>query len=205
MLFVCAWLVSLRVRNYQRGKPDDRRTTKRNLHRRLARLPRRRLDADAAARPRRRRHALAHLLRVPRGCSSPPSCSRSTTSSPTTSSSSTAASTRAYAFAADLAGVVFIVGILWAIGRRYVERPVPHPHQDQARGRGDPRHVPRDRGDRLPHRGVAHRPARPARLREVVVRRVPASSLFDGWSAGTLQDAHRWLWAVHFVAFLAFL
>ena len=28
-----------------------------------------------------------------------------------------------YAFAADLAGVVFIVGILWAIARRYLERP----------------------------------------------------------------------------------
>jgi hypothetical protein len=28
MLFVCAWLVSLRVRNYERGGPDDRRTTK---------------------------------------------------------------------------------------------------------------------------------------------------------------------------------
>ena len=27
MLFVCAWLVSQRVRNYERGKPDDRRTT----------------------------------------------------------------------------------------------------------------------------------------------------------------------------------
>ena len=35
MLFVCAWLVSLRVRNYERGKPDDRRTTKRNLHQRM--------------------------------------------------------------------------------------------------------------------------------------------------------------------------
>ena len=36
MLFVCAWLVAQRVRNYQRGQPDDRRTTLRNLHRRLA-------------------------------------------------------------------------------------------------------------------------------------------------------------------------
>ena len=28
-----------------------------------------------------------------------------------------------YSFAADLGGVVFIVGIVWAIGRRYLERP----------------------------------------------------------------------------------
>ena len=27
MLLVCAWLISLRVRNYERGTPDDRRTT----------------------------------------------------------------------------------------------------------------------------------------------------------------------------------
>ena len=36
MLIVCAWLVSLRVRNYERGGPDDRRTTRHNVHRRLA-------------------------------------------------------------------------------------------------------------------------------------------------------------------------
>jgi len=35
MLLVCAWLVFLRVRNYERGKPEDRRTTKANVHRRL--------------------------------------------------------------------------------------------------------------------------------------------------------------------------
>ncbi|MFI5054391.1 MAG: iron-sulfur protein, partial [Acidimicrobiia bacterium] len=35
MLFVCAWLVSQRVRNYERGAPDDRSTTKKNFHRRI--------------------------------------------------------------------------------------------------------------------------------------------------------------------------
>ena len=30
-----SWLVSLRVRNYERGKPDDRRTNKGNVHRRM--------------------------------------------------------------------------------------------------------------------------------------------------------------------------
>ena len=34
-LFVVAWLVSLRVRNYERGKPDNRRTNKGNVHRRM--------------------------------------------------------------------------------------------------------------------------------------------------------------------------
>ena len=34
-LFLCAWLVAQRVQNYERGKPDDRSTTKKNAHRRL--------------------------------------------------------------------------------------------------------------------------------------------------------------------------
>ena len=84
MLFVCAWLVSQRVRNYERGAPDDRRTNKRNVHRRMkdfrAGVWMQTLLRDPAAGP----HALVHLLRLPRGCSSPPSSSRSTTSSPTT-------------------------------------------------------------------------------------------------------------------------
>ena len=37
--------------------------------------------------------------------------------------------------------LVFLVGIVWAIVRRYVQRPVPHPHQDQARARRHPRRV----------------------------------------------------------------
>src|SRR5689334_19656997 len=35
MLFITAWLASLRVRNYERGRPDDRRTTKKNAKRRF--------------------------------------------------------------------------------------------------------------------------------------------------------------------------
>ena len=35
MLFLVSWLAALRIRNYERGKPDDRRTTKANVKRRL--------------------------------------------------------------------------------------------------------------------------------------------------------------------------
>ena len=122
-----------------------------------ARLPRRRLDADAAARPGRRRR-----------------CTRSSTSASSWLFIATVVLEidhqlpddlkflhggvyQGYSFAADLAGVVFVVGILWAIGAPLPRAAVPDPHQDQARGRGDPRHVPRDRGHRLRHRGAAHR------------------------------------------------
>ena len=33
----------------------------------------------------------------------------------------------------------------------------------------------------------------------------PLSGLVDTWSISALSDAHRWLWAVHVVSFIAFL
>ncbi len=138
-----------------------------------ARLPRRRVDADAAARPRRRADALLHLLRVPlavrrhRGARARPPAPRQPQVPPRR----------------RLRGLrVRRRPRRRRVHRRHPlgDRPplprtaLPHPHQDQARGRGDPAHVPRDRAHRVPHRGAAHRAARPPRLREVVVRRVPA-------------------------------
>ena len=35
MLMMCAVLAATRVRNYERGAPDDRRTNKKNVHRRM--------------------------------------------------------------------------------------------------------------------------------------------------------------------------
>ena len=86
-------------------------------------LPRRRLHADPAARPRRRHHALAHLLRflillavttvleinhqVPESAEVPPR----------------RRSTRRYSFVGDVAGLVFLIGVVWAIVRRYIQRP----------------------------------------------------------------------------------
>src|SRR5205085_7467372 len=33
----------------------------------------------------------------------------------------------------------------------------------------------------------------------------PVSAVFDGWSSGALQNAHRSLWVAHFAAFVVFL
>jgi len=38
---------------------------------------------------------------------------------------------RAYSAVGDAAGLVFITGLLWAVGRRYIRR-LPHPDQVQA-------------------------------------------------------------------------
>ncbi len=79
-LFVTAWLVSLRVRNYERGKPDNRRTNKTNVHRRMRDFRARRLDAHAPARSRGRASCTRSSTSASSCCSSPRSCSRSTTS-----------------------------------------------------------------------------------------------------------------------------
>ncbi len=136
------------------------------------RLPRRRLDADAAPRPRGRLDALLHLLRVHlavhrdgRARAEPPAPRQPEVPA-----------------RRDLPGLRVRGRPRWCLLRRrhpvgartsLHRAPVPHPDQDQAGRRGDPRHVPRDRCVRIPHRGAAYRAHRPSGLREVVVRRVP--------------------------------
>ena len=70
MLLIVAWLASLRVKNYERGQPDNRRTTKKNVHRRVTRLPQRRVDADAAARPAPRASCTRSSTSASSSCSS---------------------------------------------------------------------------------------------------------------------------------------
>ena len=173
MLFVCAWLVSQRVRNYERGAPDDRRTTKKNLHHRMrdfrAGVWMQTLLRDPAAGVMHSciyfgflwlfiatvvlelDHQLPDNLKFLHG-----------------------GVYEGYAFAADLAGVVFTVGILWALARRYLERPY------RIRIKTKPEDavilltflVIAVTG--LLHRGAADRATRAPALRAMVVRRVPA-------------------------------
>ena len=204
MLLVTAWLISLRVRNYQRGQPDDRRTTRANVHRRLrdfrAGVLMRTLLRDPAAGAMHSAiyfgfivlfvatvileidHQLPESLKFLHG-----------------------RVYQGYAATADVFGVVFVVGIGWAIVRRYVQRPY------------------RIRIKTKPEDAVilatflvigltgfvteAFRIALAGRppFEEWSLVGYPLSSLFDGWSAATLSDAHRWAWGVHFAAFVAFL
>jgi Fe-S oxidoreductase/nitrate reductase gamma subunit len=117
-----AWLFALRVRNWERGQPDDRSTTTRNVGRRIrdfrAGVYMQTLLRDPAAglmhsfiyfgfiflfictlileadhqMPRRLEFLHGNVYRF-------------------------------YAAFGDAAGVMFLVGILWAIGRRYGQRP----------------------------------------------------------------------------------
>jgi Fe-S oxidoreductase/nitrate reductase gamma subunit len=204
MLFVCAWLVSQRVRNYERGAPDDRRTTKKNFHHRMrdfrAGVWMQTLLRDPAAGLMHSciyfgflwlfvatvvlelDHQLPDNLKFLHG-----------------------GVYEGYAFTADLAGVVFTIGILWALARRYIERPY----------RIRIKTKPEDAVILLTFLVIALTGFLTEGLRIAQLGRpdfekwsfvgYPLSSLFDGWSVTGLNTAHQWLWGIHFAAFVAFL
>ena len=127
--------------------------------------------------------------------------SRSITCCPTTSSSSTAPSTRATRSCSTLFAVVFLVGIVWAAGRRYGMKP----------WRLRSKTKPEDAGilitlGLIGLTGLLVEAARIAewapRLREVVVRRLPAE--LPGPEARA-AGIHQALWISHVVVFIVFL
>ncbi len=209
LLLIVAWLVSQRVQNYERGKPDDRRTTRANAHRRLrdfqAGVWMRTLLRDPAS-------GIMHsciyfgflvlfaatvILEVDHQM-------------PGSLKFLHGRTYEGYSFTADLFGVVFVVGILWAIGRRYLQRPY------RIRIKTKPEDAVilatflvigvtgfLTEGLRIALLGrLAH--GRPAFEKWSFVGWV-LSTPVKSWSAGTLRDAHRWLWGTHVVAFGAFL
>ncbi|MET0421066.1 MAG: heterodisulfide reductase-related iron-sulfur binding cluster [Acidimicrobiia bacterium] len=204
MLFVCAWLVSQRVRNYQRGKPDDRRTTKKNFHRRMldfrSGVWMQTLMRDPAAGLMHSAiyfgflwlfiatvvleidHQLPDNLKFLHG-----------------------GVYQGYSFAAEIGGVVFLVGISWAIVRRYVQRPY------RIRIKTKPEDavilgmflVIGVTGFLTEALRIAEQ-GRPAYEKWSFVG-YGIASWFGGWTAGNLEVMHRVLWGVHFAAFIAFL
>jgi Fe-S oxidoreductase/nitrate reductase gamma subunit len=204
MLLACAVLISMRVRNYERGGPDDRRTTKKNVHRRLADFRAgvwmRTLLRDPAAGVMHSfiyfgflvlfvatvileiDHQLPEELKFLHG-----------------------KVYQSYAAIADVFGVVFLVGIVWAIGRRYLQRPY------RIRIKTKPEDaVILVMFLLIALTGFATEAFRialdgsPSYERWSLVG-YPLATLVDGWSPGTLSDLHRAMWLTHFGAFLAFL
>ncbi len=209
MLMVVAWLVSLRVRNYERGQPDDRRVTKHNAKRRVrdfrAGVWMQTLLRDPAAGVM---HSLIYfgflvlfavtiILEIDHQLPEDLQFLHGTTY-------------QAYAFVADLFGLVFLAGILWAIARRYLQRPY------RIRIKSKPEHaVILFTFLAITVTGFAAEAFRIAELRELSG---PAadfekwsfvgwglSGAFDSWTAGSLRDAHRWAWGAHVATFVAFL
>ena len=167
-----AWTFSNRMKNWERGAPDNRKTNSKNIKRRMedlrAGLYMQTLLRDPAAGIM---HSLMYfsflvLLAVT-------TVGEINLQLPPDAKFLVGDTYSAFAFVGDFAGLFFVIGV--TLGDRPPLRaaPVPHQDQDQARARGDPRHDARHRPHRLRHRDVPHRARRHAELREVGVHRLP--------------------------------
>jgi Fe-S oxidoreductase/nitrate reductase gamma subunit len=199
-----AWAFSLRVRNWQRGAPDRRTTTRTNVTRRLRDF---RAGVYMQTLLRDRGAGLMHSciyfgFLVLLGVTTVLEVDHQL---PEDLKFLHGDVYRAYALVGDLAGVVFTFGVLWALHRRYVQR------------------VYRIRIKSKPEHGLilgtflliglsgfaaeAFRIAlagRPEHERWSIVG-WPLSSLVDGLAPATLENWHQAVWALHVVAFFLFL
>jgi Fe-S oxidoreductase/nitrate reductase gamma subunit len=203
LALVVGWLAALRVKNWERGRPDDRSTRKDNAGRRIGAFRSgvwmRTLLRDA---PAGLMHSLIYfgflwlfaatvLLEIDHQL-------------PTDAKFLHGDTYRAYAFTADLAGVVFLVGITWAIVRRYLQRP----YRLRTKTRPEDAVI---LGTFLVI-GVSGFFVEGLRI-AAAGRPSFEKASFIGWEIakwfrhlepGTLSDFHRWVWALHFVAFIVF-
>src|SRR5206468_2639471 len=123
MLFLAAaWLFSRRVRNWERGQPDNRRTTTRNLKRRVADFRAgvymQTLLRDPAA---GLMHSLIYFGFI--GLFIVTLVLQIDEQLPVSWKFLHGDVYRGYSAFGDLVGVLFVAGIVWALLRRYVQRP----------------------------------------------------------------------------------
>ncbi len=204
MLLVVAWLTSLRVKNYERGQPDDRRTTKKNVERRARDFRKgvwmQTLLRDPAAGVM---HSLLYfgfiflfIVTV---------ISELNHQLPDALKFLHGNTYLAYSFGAEIAGLMFCAGVIWAIGRRYIQRPY----------RIRIKTKPEDAlilavllligvsGFFVEAARIAfeHQP----NFEKWSFVGYAISSGIDGWSSHTLLLLHRWLWGAHVLLFLTLL
>ena len=204
MLLIVAWLASLRMRNYERGQPDNRRTNRKNLEKR--------------AKGYRTGVWMQSLLRDP-AAGLMHSCiyfgfiwlfivtviSETDHQLPDRFKFLHGQTYQAYSAGAEVAGIIFLVGIVWAIGRRYAQRP----YRIRIKTRPEDAVILATfliigvtgffvEAARIAAEGKPH-------IEKWSFVGYGLANLIDTWSTHTLLNVHRWLWGVHVVAFLAFL
>jgi Fe-S oxidoreductase/nitrate reductase gamma subunit len=197
-----------RIRNWERGAPDRRRTTPKNVKRRLADyragVYMRTLLRDSAAGLMHSMMYFGFLILL--GVTTtlevdhvlPPSLKFLH-----------GGVYQAYAFVGDFAGLVFTVGVLWAIIRRYVQQPYRIRIKTKAE-HGVILGV-------LLAIGITGYGAEMFRIAASTASGknmdfekwsfigYPLSTLVDGASLGTLETWHQGWWVAHVVTFIAFL
>src|SRR6266404_4314293 len=204
MLLVVAWLASLRVRNYERGGPDNRRTTRKNVERRAKGYRRgvwmQTLLRDPTA---GLMHALLYFGFVSLFIVTV--ISEADHQLPDRFKFLHGQTYQAYSAGAEVAGLMFLAGIVWAISRRYVQRP----YRIRIKTRPEDALI---LGTFLVIglSGFFVEAARIAWEGKPAIEKwsfvgYPLAGLVDTWSRHTLEITHRWLWGAHVVAFLVFL
>ena len=117
-----AWLFSLRIRNWERGAPDNRRTTKANAPRRMADFRSgvymKTLMRDPAA---GLMHSMMYFGFI--GLFAVTTVLEIDHQMPNGLKFLHGGVYKAYSSFGDASGLLFTVGILWAIVRRYIQRP----------------------------------------------------------------------------------
>jgi len=204
MALVLGWLLANRLRNWSRGRAEDRSTTRANLRRRIrdyrAGVLMRTLVRDPAAGIM---HSLIYfsflvlfsvtvVLEVQHQL--PPSLKFLH-----------GGVYEAYKFAANLAGTVFVIGVVWAIVRRYVQRP----YRLRIKTRPEDAVILATLlaigvGGFLVEGARIALVGRPAFERWSFVGWA-VSWPIRSWSHASLQATHRWLWILHVSTFVAFL
>jgi Fe-S oxidoreductase/nitrate reductase gamma subunit len=202
VLLYGAWNFSLRVRNWERGQPDRRPTTTKNLHRRLrdfrAGVLMQTLLRDPAA---GLMHSLLYFgFLVLLGVTTVTEIDHQL---PDDLKFLHGSVYEGFAFVGDLGGVVFLAGVLWAIGRRYIQRPY------RIRIKSRPEHaLILGVFAAIAISGFATEAFRIALdgrpdFEQWAFVGYPLSSLVDGMD--DLAGWHQVLWVAHVITFLAFL
>ena len=204
MLIVTAWLISLRVRNYERGQPDDRSTTKENAKRRFGDFRSgvwmRTLLRDPVAGVM---HSFIYFGFL--GLFLATIIAEAQDQAPPSLKFLHGQTYEAFSFGADLAGLVFLIGIGWAVLRRYVQRP----YRIRIKSKPEDAAMLGTLG-LIGITGFTTEGLRIAALGEPSFEKWsfigwPLAKAMDGLSVTTLSEIHRWSWSIHVLAFVAFL
>ncbi len=193
-----------RVKNWERGGPDRRRTTSRNAKRRLADFRAgvymRTLLRDSAA---GLMHSMIYFGFL--GLLAVTTVLEVDHQLPPSLKFLHGHVYMAYSFFGDLAGLVFVGGIVWAIMRRYIQRPY------RIRIKTKPEHA-LILGVFLSIglTGYLAEVFRIAQIDQPSYEKwsfigYPLSKLFDGMSAHNLDVWHQISWGAHVISFIAFL